>query len=592
MQLNNEQRAAIDHETSTVVLAGPGSGKTHTLVEKICNLLQGEVTKPQGVACLTFSREAAAELARRLRERGHRPDRYLYLGTVHSFCLNRVIRPYAHLIGKGELRNRTVLAPTGQLKLRQQALDAFGVQEPAQYFDTTLTKIRRDRICEDDLSSYDPQHVKVAKRYEKLLRNAGLIDFDAMTFEALRIIERNGSIADLIVSRFPWIAVDEYQDLGGVLHRIVMALRSADANVFAVGDPDQCVYEFAGAKPLTLRELVEASNFHTIRFRYNYRSGRKLMDAASVALNEVRDYEPDPERVDLGEVLLYKCEDGLSAHARAITDYTIPALIEDGVPLHEIAVLYPGKGPILNALTAALEGADIPFRMERESSFPSDPIVRWLQECASYALKGAASSAVALGDLMFPLLSLASDAGSLHEQNELMTRAALVAALDEPAAPDDRLIQWLENFVNQLNLYRLLHDAGRVDEKETLEKFCVATDTDTSPATLFDFADRSIGEDKVVVTTYHSSKGRQFDIVLLPGLQDTLVPRTRWNHARRELEITNLAEERRLFYVALTRARRSAVLYYSESFVNKNGYRVKEHSKFIDEIAEQFDIIP
>lgn len=593
MRLNDEQRAAIDHEASTVVLAGPGSGKTHTLVEKVCILLEGEVAKPQGVACLTFSREAANEFARRLRERGHRPERHLYLGTVHGFCLNRVIRPYAHLIGRGELRDRTVLAPAGQLKLRQQALDSVGVQESAQYFHTTLTKIRRDLICGEDLSNYDNRHVKVAKKYERLLRKAGLIDFDAMTIEALQIIERNRSIADLIASRFPWIAVDEYQDLGGVLHRIVMALRSANVNVFAVGDPDQCVYEFAGAKPATLRALVRARTFRTIRLRYNYRSGRRLMDAASVALNQVRDYEPDPDRVDLGEVLFHKCEDGLSAHAGAITEHTIPALIGSGVPLHEIAVLYPGKGPILDALTTALERSDIPFRMERESSFPSDPNFRWLQQCASFALRGAASSAVAFPDLMFPLLSLAGDAGSLHEQNELVMRAALFAVLDEPAVPDDRLSQWLEGLLDRLDLYCLLHDAGRVDEKESLEKFCLAlTDSDTESATLGDFADTSIIDDKIVVTTYHSSKGRQFDVVLLPGLQDTLVPRTRWNRAQRRLEIHNLAEERRLFYVALTRARRSAVLYYSDTFLNKFGHRVRGHSRFVDEIAEQFDIIP
>ncbi len=478
--------------------------------------------------------------------------------------------------------------------MRQQALDALGVQESAQYFGTTLTKIRRDLTCGDDLRSYDSQHIRVAKKYEKLLRKGGLIDFDAMTFEALQIIERNPQIADLIVSRFPWIAVDEYQDLGGVLHRIVMALRSADANVFAVGDPDQCVYEFAGAKPATLQDLVEAQDFHTIRLRYNYRSGRKLMDAASVALDQERDYEPDPDRVDLGEVLLYKCENGFAAQASAIVDETIPALIEDGVPCHDIALLYPGRGPLLDALATALGESDIPFRKERESSFPTDPIVRWLQQCASFALKGVASSAVALADLMFPLLSLASDAGSLHEQNELMTRAALYAALDVPVAPDDRLSQWLDDLIDQLSLYRLLHDAGRIDEKETLEKFCLdLADLDiTEPTTLSEFADTSIVEEKVVVTTYHSSKGRQFDVVLLPGLQDTLVPRTRWNRARRKLEITNLAEERRLFYVALTRARRSAILYYSDSFLNRFGNRVNGHSRLIDEIAEQFDIIP
>lgn len=593
MQLNNEQQAAIDREASTVVLAGPGSGKTHILVEKVCVLLESDVVEPQGVACLTYGIEAVNELANRLRERGHQLGRHLYLGTVHSFCLNRVIRPYAHLAGRVDLRDRTVIAASRQLKLCQQALDSHGVKENARAFNTTLKKIRLDLICGDDLRSYKSKHVKVAKEYEKLLCRGCLIDFDAMTIEALQIIEENPPIADLIASKFPWIAVDEYQDLGGILHRIVLVLRSAEAKVFAVGDPDQCVYEFLGAKPATLQEFAAAENVDTIRLLHNYRSGQKLMDAASVVLNEARDYQPDPTRADRGTVCLKKCADGLDKHASAIVNETIPTLTKGGVLPHEIALLYPGKGRLLDALTTALERSDTPFRMERESSFPTDPIVRWLQECASFTLKGAASRASIQGSLMFPLLSLARDAGAIHDQNELTTRAALFAALNHPAVPQNPLGEWLNDFVDQLNLYGLLHDAGRVDEEDTLKQLCLKTeDTNTEPPTLVDFANNSVVEDRVVVTTYHSSKGRQFDIVLLPGLQRTLVPRTRWNRDLREHVITNLAEERRLFYVALTRARHSVVLYYSDSFQNKNGYRVDGHSMFIDDLAAQFGVTP
>ena len=470
------------------------------------------------------------EFASRLRERGHRQGRYLFLGTVHSFCLGRVIRPYAHLIGREDLRDRTVLAAPGQLSLRQQALDAVGVQENPNYFDTTLRKIRRDLTCGDDLHSYDSHHVEVAKEYEKLLRKRQLIDFDAMTFEALRIIEHNPPIADLIVSRFPWIAVDEYQDLGGVLHRIIVTLRSAGANIFAVGDPDQCVYEFAGAKPATLQHLASDEDFRTIRLRYNYRSGRELIDAASVALDQIRDYEPDPDRIDLGEVLLLKCDNRLDAQAHAIVDHTVPALIEDDVALHEISILYPGRGPILDAVTAALEGSDIPYRMERQSSFPTDPIVRWLQQCAAFTQNRVSLTAGTLAELVSPFLLLVRDAGILDEHDELTMRARLGEALDETIGLHDRLDRWLEIFLDRLDLHALLHQAGRIDEQQTLEKLRLdLVDANSEPVELADFALNSVVENRIVVTTYHSSKGRQFDVVLLPGLQDTLVPRTRWN---------------------------------------------------------------
>ncbi len=591
--MNDEQHAAIEHNGSTVVLAGPGSGKTHTLVEKVCHLLEHHVPEPHSVACLTFNTDAVNEFTVRLRTRGQRPGRRLFLGTVHGFCLTRVIRPYGHLTDRPTLRDHEVLSAKGQLTLRQQALDMRGVNEDARWFDTTLTRIRKDLACDDDLSAHDERHIEVARQYEALLSEHRLIDFDAMTFEALRIIDQDPAIADLIVSRFPWIAVDEYQDLGGALHRIVMALRAAGSHVFAVGDPDQCIYEFSGAKPATVSTLIDAEDFHTIQLRYNYRSGSRLIDAAETALAQTRNYEPDPSRVDLGEVTLTRCAVGLDAQADLIVSDTIPTLIDKGVPLHEIAILYPGKGILLDAVAAALERSGIPFRLEREGAFPALPIIRWLQRCATRALNPREEDAESMADLGGPLLFLVGEAGAITDQTELRSRAGLYSALDASVVSDDPLGPWLTRVTAELDLIALLTTAGRPDEVEVLAAVIadVSMDGEDAP-TVSDFASGAAADGRVVVTTYHSSKGRQFDVVLLPGMQNTLVPRTRWNPGKRALETTNMSEERRLFYVALTRSRYSAVLYYSSSFTNKNGYPVNGHSIFIDEIAGRFGVTP
>lgn len=592
MELNDEQQLAVEHNGSTVVLAGPGSGKTHTLVEKICHLFRHEVAEPFAIACLTFNNDAVDEFTTRLRARGLRPGRHLFLGTVHKFCLTRVIRPYAHLVNRASLRSREVLSVEDQRSLLERALDRNGVNEDPRWLDATLTRIRKDIACNEDLSGHDERHVAVARSYEDLLEETGKIDFDAMTFEALRLIEQTPAIADLIVSRYPWIAVDEYQDLGGVLHRIVMSLHASGSKIFAVGDPDQCVYEFSGARPSTVMALTDEASFKQIRLRYNYRSGYRLIEAAETALAIQRGYEPDPQRVDLGVVDLICCPPGIEEQARAIANTTIPKLSARGVPLHEIAVLYPGKGQVLDSLREAFDEALTAYQLERESKFPTVPTVRWLQRCAGYALGDDSTNYMMLSDLATSYRMLAGEARGLWEQNELRRYATLYRSLAERDG-EQLLGDWLDQTITEFELLDLLTSAGRAEDVQALRELqATIADQGKEGPTLAEFAGGGTADGKVIVTTYHSSKGRQFDIVLLPGLQETLVPRTRWSRATGRLEVTNMDEERRLFYVALTRSRKLAVLYYSASFTNRNRQNVAGRSMFIDEIADRLNLVP
>jgi DNA helicase-2/ATP-dependent DNA helicase PcrA len=179
--------------------------------------------------------------------------------------------------------------------------------------------------------------------------------------------------------------------------------------------------------------------------------------------------------------------------------------------------------------------------------------------------------------------------GGSSDGRGLAGRANLFAALDGAVSVHDDLGQWLRRFAGDIDLLALLNaDASRPDEVEALEALVERLQDD--PATLGDFARGAQLQGHVVVTTYHSSKGRQFDAVVLPGLQRTLVPNARWNAGNRSYEDTNPAEDRRLFYVALTRARRQAVLCYSRRFRNTNGYPVDGHSPFVDEVAQRLGV--
>lgn len=586
--LNDEQRDAVMHHGNTVVLAGPGSGKTDTLTLKVASLLMTEIKAPRGVACLTYSNDAVRELTNRLRRFGLRPSQRLFLGTVHSFCLTRILRPFAALAGKPELADWAILAGASQRMLVQRALDLHGIPEDPRWFGTTLSRIRKALVCDEDISSFDPRYIAVARSYEDILRSEARLDFDAVTFEALKMLETDAAVSDLIVARYPWFAIDEYQDLGGTLHRMVGALRDAGASVFAVGDPDQSIYGFAGADPRYLTELQSDTAFHSVQLRFNYRAGSRLIDASEAVLEEARGYRAAPDRDDPGEIVFREVGEGLEEQVEDLVDLVLPNLISSGIARHEIAILYRARGQLADLLSDALEAAEIPYVFERDARFPGDPLIRWLQRCAAWSLDPLSPDVDAFTDLVMPFRQLREEAG-YSTDDDLEIRKRLFAALDSRVKPEFSLTDFLARVDEQLGVLQLLAQAGsRPDEEATFRELT------TNPAdglSVADFANSVQIRDRVLLTTYHGSKGRQFDAVILPGLQETILPMTRWNRATGTYTIASnvLAEERRLFYVGLTRARTQVVFTYSPRFTNAWGYGVDGRSRFVDEVVQRLN---
>lgn len=577
-RLNPEQLDAVSQDRDTVVLAGPGSGKTDTTVLKVARLLHRDVPAPRGVACITYGNDAVREFTVRFRDLGLHAGRRLFLGTVHSFCLNRILRPFAAVAGETGLANPRVLSPSEQRGAMQTALDAARASDNPQYFDPTLTRIRRAIALNETLAPFDERHIEVAHTYESMLIAEQCVDFEAMTLSALRIIESNPSVRELIVARYPWLAIDEYQDLGGPLHRIVLALQAAGTRIFAVGDPDQCIFGFTGANPAYLNELVEHPDFRTIRLRFNYRSGARLIAAAEAPLETTRNYQPDPSRIDEGEIIFHEIGHGLTGQAKHVVHELVPQLIKQGVEPHEIAILYKGKGDLSDALVA--EAADAPqeYLVEKDARFPTTPIVRWLQRCATRALGGI--DADRLAELITTYRHHLARSG--RHDDELATRCRFFNALQH-AEPDQAVHDWSASFDDALELTALLAADGTVpDELDALRSL---RHCPHDPVPLLDFAHGVQVHGRVVITTCHASKGRQFDVVILPGLQTSLFPFARWQGGSYRAAPVSLAEDRRLFYVGLTRARQQVHLVYSPQFTNKWGHDVRGRSMFVDEVA-------
>jgi DNA helicase-2/ATP-dependent DNA helicase PcrA len=601
--LDAGQRMAVLHPGNVVVRAGPGSGKTRTLVARVAYLLDTRIPRFRGMACITYTNAAASELHRRVSSLQVSTDGRLACSTLHSFCLNEILRPFAAVTGEWIPMAGNVLDGALSVALLQECFDRIGISETAaQWRDGPVTKIRRTIARGGSLGSFDPREVEAARMFDRMLVDRGLIDFEAMVSRALRTVRSHSAVRDHLRAKFPHICVDEYQDLGGVLHDLVLALRDeADIIICAVGDADQSVFGFTGAEPALLHELELRDDFLPVELEINYRSGQDIIVASEAALGSRRGRRAAPE-LPPGDVELHKVEGALDDHALATLDL-IDREQAHGIPLERIAVLYPARGPLLTSLLTALDQSDVPYIHERDTLLPSGAVSNLVQRCASRAVLSsqlrilagtdevsdvlARSDTPTLDQLAGSIARLRRESGLDGGSHRLVLLRALQRALDpvEPYMPDESPLEWLERLDNELELSDIVAehpDAENAGVLARLRDTCVG-----QSLSLQDLASRVTVIGKAMLTTYHSAKGRQFATVILPGLLNGLVPRDindrgNWRSPNAHEE----AEQRRAFYVALTRAEETAYLIVGPGYHTANGWWISQGpSRFVVDMA-------
>lgn len=601
--LNQRQRDAVLHEGSGVVRAGSGSGKTRTLAAKVAYLLATVVPARQGVAALTYTNQAAREVTRRLGRLGLRPGRRLVSRTVHSWCLANILHPYARLTGTPMPDTGGVIDDAGAARLLGECLDDTGVsyRNPA-WEQPLITKIRRSIGAGQDLQGFDDAKVEAARLFDDRLVERDLIDYEAMVTRALGLVRISAPVRDLLATRFPWLVVDEYQDLGPVLHQLVLTLHDAGGvRVCAVGDPDQSVMGFTGADPRYLNELAERGDFLDTRLDLNYRCGSAIIAASHVALGDQRDHRADPERMDAGVVEAAPVAGGLEDHVSLVIS-KIEEFTGSGVPADRIAVLYPRRGYLLDLLQQAFVDAEIDFVHERDRRLPLGPLVEFVRRCAVRRLAGPRLcgrgevshhdvSAPSIPELAAEYLRLTATSGLHPSAIEIGERLQPVLDADpdhggtlveEPVAG---LIAWLDAAIDLTVLAARSQD----QRDHGAVRVLVQLDRDKG-VTLGEFAGPDLPLGKIALTTYHSAKGREFSVVILPGLVEGIVPRLPWSRhrgAHEEPARAVLAEERRTFYVAFTRASDAAVLIYGPGFETEWGaWNELGPSRFVLDVVE------
>lgn len=567
---NAEQRDAFEARGHCIVLAGPGSGKTRTLTTKMARLLR-ETHAPRGVACLTYSTECARELRRRLDALHVEESDRAFVGTVHGFCLRHILGPFGRLAGSmfpdpirvATERQRTDAVSDAMIHLNQGG-------DPTQIL-FNLEKLRKDKIDRNEASGWDNDAPleKLCARYEDELLSQGLVDFDMIVLEALQLVETQPWLRRALNARFPHIVVDEYQDLGPTLHRLVVALCfTGTSRLFAVGDPDQSIYGFNGARPELLLDLAGHPDVLDVRLKKNYRSGERLVRASSSVLREDREYVST--RGDLGDVQIHRCDGGIDGQVEHLLNDVLPDILDRMRPA-DVIVLYPSKNEG-RVVEAAFSAAGIDFvRIGRDAAYPKMPLTRFIEECATWC-SSAATHRPRISPLMGRWVALlrVRDVRARRETVKRLVRFLLSTA--DGALPAR---EWLHAFETALlddETIRMLESSG---ELESLSGLRAAL---SEAGKLAHFTVRNLGgqvgsPSHVHMLTLHSSKGREFRSVIIVGVDAGRVPSS-YRQTRAKVQ-----ESRRLFYVGMTRAEDEVHVLTSRGM----------ESPFVDELQEWLD---
>ncbi|MGH9327268.1 MAG: ATP-dependent helicase [Terriglobia bacterium] len=556
---NKEQWQAYKSKWNCVVLAGPGSGKTKVLTIKIARLLSEGLRPPRRLACITYSNACVGELLARLQALGVGDDSRLLVSTVHSFCLTELVSPYAALAGLNVPDPLIVPSPSQSREVFGEAYKQTLGGLPPKWYCTEFDRVRRTVLDRSgtEWKNWPGRETAVVDAYEVLLVKKGLIDFGGLVLAGLQLIEKHEWVRSCLRAKYPVIVIDEYQDLGLPLHRMVLGLlKKAGLRIIAVGDLDQSIYGFAGAQPALLRKLAGLPEVEPIKLKLNYRCADQIIAASKTLLTNPTDFKSHDGRQ--GEIRIYGLEQDVRGQADYALGELIPTLLADNAGWRpgDVAVLYRS----FNEGTLVAEAADALglryFRLDNSSPIKRSRLTEWLTEAAKWCAGGWQTGEVSLRHV---LKSWQLMRRSLTKETDVLAaRAKLISTLFAYRDGSVPLRKWLLALDEAGLGDALQQEPGLADEKDNFGDLLEASKKD---CVLKDYSIQMFGSqgrspEQLNFMTLHSSKGLEFQAVIMVGLEKGVFP------SKYDTTEEKIAEASRLFYVGVTRAKNMVHLMY------------------------------
>lgn len=628
--LNSEQRDAVMHENGPLlVFAGAGSGKTRVLTMRVSNLISSYGISPYEILAVTFTNKAAREMKERIDSLlGAGITKNMWVGTFHSICA-RLLRMYGTEI---DIQPNFVIYDDGdQTALVNRIMKDLNI-DPKKYAPrailSAISKAKEQMQMPADVQRNDPWTQTVGKVYDNYqheLAQCRALDFDDLLVYALKLIQKNGMATSILQQRFRHVLVDEFQDVNKVQYNIVKLIASKHGNLCAVGDDDQAIYSWRGADvDIILSFEKDFKNSKVVRLEKNYRSTQRILDAAFhvVSKNEKRASKQLYAQKSEGE-LVGICQLGSEREeARAIAQRIDSEVQKGKHELRDYAVLYR-----TNAQSRALEEAfmvnqlryqvvgGLRFYQRKEVKDllaylrvvinPSD--TESVRRVVNLPTRGIGQTSLdtlfteskRLRRPLFEALQIAYDTNMfkgkaavglgqflklIYELQEMATRVGvseLVRTLVESTDYMEYLGRGTDNETqsrrdNVGELYSVTHqfDIGEEGEgglQAFLEQVALVSDIDSADT----------NGDHVSLMTVHSAKGLEFPVIFVAGLEESIFPLLRGDSSKADMD-----EERRLFYVAVTRAKEEAYLLFTTMRSIYGESRPMVPSRFLREIPE------
>ena len=618
--LNPEQLSAVTlPDEHALILAGAGSGKTRVLTTRIAWLVKGGRVAPAGILAVTFTNKAAREMLTRIGAMMTVNPRGMWIGTFHGLC-NRMLRAHAREAGLPSAFQ--ILDSQDQLAAIKRLSKSMNVDEerfPPRELQYFINDRKEEGVRARDVPPADENTRRVTElyaAYDEQCQREGVVDFPELLLRSYELLARNEILREHYARRFRHILVDEFQDTNRLQYRWLKLFRSQDARYFCVGDDDQSIYTFRGAHVGNMGDFErEFKVKHVIRLEQNYRSHGNILDAANALIANNRNRlgknlwtsagKGEPVRVFEGE--------SDNDEARWIVE-EVQSLARDGTRLSHIGVLYRSNAQS-RVVEHALFSQGIPYRVYgglrfferaeikhalaylrliampdddnaflRVANFPPRGIgarsIEQLQDAAKLAgaslMKVADGKAAAFKRLIEDLRIQTQGLPLKEVVEAVIAKSGLIEHYKNEREGADRI----ENLEELVNAAAAFTEEERVNESgETIDPLIAFLTHAALEAGEHQAGD---GQEALQMMTVHSAKGLEFDVVFITGLEEGLFP-----HEQSVTEPEGLEEERRLAYVAITRARHRLYLSHAQTRMLHGQTRYNIPSRFLEEIPQE-----
>ena len=624
----NQLKAILKTQGAVMVIAGAGSGKTRVLTNRIAYLIAEKNVLESNILAITFTNKAAKEMKERIYSLVGETSKYIWINTFHSMCV-RILRQHIDLLGYN--KNFTILDTSEQKTIIKNIVKELNLSEDS-YQPNNILKIisnsKNSMISVNEMKAkarfgFMKNVAEIYEYYQKYLKKNSVLDFDDLILKTIVLFEKHPEVLAIYQNKFEYIHVDEYQDTNVIQYKLIKMLSEVHKNICVVGDDDQSIYSWRGACSDNIINFEkDYEDVEVIFLDQNYRSNSTILDAANAVIKNNTDRKDKAlwsENKGGDKITVYSAandKDETDDIAKKILD-----LKAQGVDYKDIAILYRA-----NYLSRSMENScmvfGIPYKLIGSLKFLQRQEIRdllaymnvivnkndefSLRRIINVPKRGIGASSMAKIDNYaeqygLSLFEALKNIDMIGVSKKIITNIHLLTQLIEKYSQTEQysiedLIVGIYKDSGYESMLKESADAYAESRIENIsELVSSAKQFSSMNDNLIDFisemsltsdADDENEDDSVVLSTVHAAKGLEYRVVFIMGLEENLFPSIR-DAESSEDERNKMEEERRLAYVAITRAKEKLFMSYANRRMQFGSIKNNKRSRFLDEVPNK-----